>query len=131
MAPLYAWAQHLRNTRMAITGPFSNDTYPLYGPDESNYVQVVGRQGTHGSFSPIPDCPGFRRAIDAGHYRDVITVTAGDVRDPTATGSRQNMWVSQDPAATLIFRRAVYGYLFKKTVFSAFRLSGPLNPESC
>jgi hypothetical protein len=131
MAPLYAWAQHVRNTRMAITGPFSNDTYPLYGPDESNYVQVVGRQGTHGSFSPIPDCPGFHRAINAGHYRNVITVTAGDVRDPTATGSRQTMWVSQDPAATLIFRRAVYGYLFKKTVFSVFRLSGSLNPESC
>ena len=81
MAPLYAWAKHVEDTRMAVTGPFSNDSYPLYGQDDSNYVQIVGKSGPSGSFAPIASCGEFRRVIDAGHYADVITITAGGVRD--------------------------------------------------
>jgi hypothetical protein len=131
MAPLYAWAKHVQDTRMAITGPFSNDSYPLYGQDDSNYVQVVGKLGPSGSFLPILSCGEFRRVINSGRYADVITVTGGDPRDPTAVGSQQTMWISQDPAAKLIFRRTTYGFLFKETVFSVFHLDGPLDPDSC
>ena len=71
--------------------------------------------------------------IDAGHYADVITVTAGGVRDAAAVGSQQTMWISQDPTAKLIFRRAAYGSspLSRETVFSVFHLDGPLDPGSC
>jgi hypothetical protein len=131
MAPLYAWAQHVHDTRMAITGPFSNDSYPLYGQNDSNYVQVVGKLGPKGSFSPILNCGEFRRVINAGHYADVITVTGGDLQDPTAAGSQQTMWIVQDPTAKLIFRRTTYGYVFKKSVLSVFHLGGPLGPRSC
>jgi len=131
MAPLYAWAQHVRDTRMAITGSFSNDSYPLDGPDGSNYVQVVGKLGPRGSFSPIVNCAEFRRVINAGHYADVVTITNGDVRDPAATGSAQTQWTGLDPLAKLVFRRATFGYVFKETVFSVFHLDGPLDPASC
>ena len=133
MAPLYAWAKHVEDTRMAVTGPFSNDSYPLYGQDDSNYVQIVGKSGPSGSFAPIASCGEFRRVIDAGHYADVITITAGSVRDAAALGSQQTMWISQDPTAKLIFRRAAYGSspLSRETVFSVFHLDGPLDPGSC
>jgi hypothetical protein len=131
LAPLYAWAQHVRDTRMAITGLFSNDSYPLDGPDDSNYVQVVGRSGPHGAFSPILDCGEFRRVIDTGRYADVITITAGAVRNATAIGSKETLWTSQDPSARLIFRRTVYGYVTKITVISVFHLDGRLDPGSC
>jgi hypothetical protein len=131
LAPLYAWAQHVRDTRMAITGLFSNDSYPLDGPDDSNYVQVVGRLGPHGSFSPILNCGEFRRAINAGRYDDVITITGGDVRDASATGSKETLWTSEDPSAKLIFRRTISGYVFKETVLSVFHLDGRLDPGSC
>jgi hypothetical protein len=131
MAPLYAWAKHVQDTRMAVTGLFSNDSYPLYGQDESNYVQVVGKLGPSGSFSPILSCGEFRRVINAGRSADVITITGGDPRDPAAIGSQQTMWISQDPAAKLIFRRTTYNDPFKETVFSVFHLDGPLDPDSC
>ncbi len=133
MAPLYAWATHIEDTRMAITGPFSNDSYPLYGQDDSNYVQIVGKSSQSGSFTPILSCREFRRAINAGHYADVITIIAGNVRDATAIGSQQTMWISQDPTAKLIFRRTTHSYslLSRETVFSVFHLDGPLDPASC
>ena len=133
MAPLYAWAKHVEDTRMAVTGPFSNDSYPLYGQDDSNYVQIVGKSGPSGSFAPVASCGEFRRVIDAGHYADVITITAGSVRDAAAPGSQQTMWISQDPTAKLIFRRAAQGSspLSRETVFSVFHLDGPLDPGSC
>ena len=59
MAPLYTWAQGVQNARIALTGPFSNDSYPLYGRDDSNYVQVIGKIGPGGSFTPITNCPEF------------------------------------------------------------------------
>jgi hypothetical protein len=131
MAPLYAWARHVHDTRMAITGLFSNDTYPLDGQNDSNYVQVVGKLGPRGSFSPIVNCGEFRQVIDAGHYADVITITGGALTDASAIGSSQTRWISQDPDAKLIFRRTTHGYVFKETVFSVFRLDGPLEPGSC
>jgi hypothetical protein len=131
MAPLYAWARQVHDTRMAITGLFSNDTYPLDGQDDSNYVQLVGKVGPRGSFLPIVNCAEFRRVVNDGHYADVITVTGGSVQDSTATGAQQTMWMSDDPAAKLIFRRTAYGGLFKEVVFSVFHLNGRLDPRSC
>ena len=131
MAPLYAWAQHVQDTRMAVSGLFSNDSYPLSGQNDSNYVQVVGKLGPSGSFSPILSCGEFRRVINAGRYADVITITGGDPQDPAAIGSQQTTWISQDPAAKLIFRGSTYGSLLKEIVFSVFHLVGPLDPGSC
>jgi len=128
---LYAWAQHIHDTRIAITGPASNDSYPLDGRDDSNYVQVVGKLGPHGSFSPIVDCREFRRVINAGHYGDVIAITAGNIRDSAAAVSQPTEWIGQDPAARLIFRRTSYGLFPQKIVYSIFHLDGRLHPAKC
>jgi hypothetical protein len=131
LAPLYAWAQHVENTRMAITGQFSNDTYPLDGRDGSNYVQVIGSTQPGGGFSPIVSCTGFRRAVNAGRYRDVITITAGDLGDVHATGSQETRWTSLDLEAKLIRRWTIPSDLFNEMVLSVFRIDGQLDPASC
>jgi hypothetical protein len=131
MAPLYAWARHVYNARLAITGPLTNDSYPLYGQDDSNYVQLLGKVGPRGSFLPILNCAEFRRTINAGHYSDVLTVAGGKVSTSTTTGWAQTVWTSTDPKAKLIFRRITYGGFFGETVFSVFRLGGPLDPGRC
>ncbi len=131
LAPLYAWAQHVRNARLAITGQFSNDTYPLDGPDASNYVQLVGESQPRGGFAPIAGCSEFRRVVDAGRYTDVITIVAGDPRDPHADGSQEARWVGRDPAATLVDRWTIHHYVFNELVVSVFRLDGRLDPGSC
>ncbi len=131
LGPLYVWAQHVHNARMAITGEFSNDTYPLYGSDNSNYVQVLGQTGPNGAFSPIPNCRRFRQAVNTGRYREVVTVAAGDVSDLHAIGSRETQWMDQDPNAELIFRQTTHGYAFQKLVLSVFQIDGRLDGNSC
>jgi hypothetical protein len=131
LASLYAWAQHVEHSRIAITGYFSNDTYPLDGPNESNYVQVLGASQPRGEFSPITSCPEFRRVVDTGHYRDLVTITNGDVNDAHAGGSRETRWTSQDPKARLIRRWVVRDYVFKEMVLSVFRIDGELDPTTC
>ncbi|MGD0312245.1 MAG: hypothetical protein ABSC90_07270, partial [Acidimicrobiales bacterium] len=131
MAPLYAWAQHVHDTRMAITGPFTNDSYPLYGRDDSNYVQIVGEPGPHGAFSPVTACEEFWKVIKAGQYNDIVTVTGSNGRTTPVIGSQALMWVDDDPKAKLIFRRTTYGYLLKETIFSVFHLNGTNNAATC
>ncbi len=131
MAPVYAWAQGIHNTRIAITGPLTNDSYPLFGKDDSNYVQVVGNQGPGGSFSPILTCTGFLKAIDGGHYADVVTVSTGADTHASDVLSQPTEWIARDPRGKLIFRKALNGFLFKDLVFSVFRITGRLDPSTC
>ncbi len=131
MAPLYAWAQGVQNARIALTGPFSNDSYPLYGRDDSNYVQVIGKVGSGGSFSPITSCVDFRQFVNAGHYTDVAVITATLGRGQPQIGTRESLWTSRNTGAKLIFRGAVLGYVYERTVFSVFRVEGTLDPKTC
>jgi hypothetical protein len=134
LAPLYAWAQGVQNTRIALTGPLTNDSYPLYGKDDSNYVQVIGLRGGRGSFTPVSTCEEFRREVDAGHYNDVVTVSIstsydGDSRFATNELSRETAWVAEDPKSRLIYRRR--DPLLSSFVISVFRLTEPLGLKNC
>jgi hypothetical protein len=127
LATLYAWAQGISNTRMAITGPFSNITYPLYGQNDSNYVQVLGQPGGDASFTPLTTCRAFRSALDAGRYADVVVVQPGSGHgEPTQSGPAR--WTASDPSSHRIFHRSIPDFDLQVSVF---RIRRPLDVNGC
>ena len=119
-------AQHLRNARIAVSGFLTQAEYPLYGRDNSNYVQYIGVRGPHGAFGPVRSCPQWRRIIDAGRYDYVFEFTS-----PSPT----SRWTAGDPSAHLVARdvlQRVPGNVYPSFVgFSLFRIDGHLDPASC
>jgi hypothetical protein len=112
----YRWARTVHHERIAIVGtPLQ---YPLYGNDLSNYVQYVGRRGSHGSFFPITTCRGWRRALSAGRYDYVVTAPNPLIH----TRPIEALWTESDPAATVELRD---GYA------TLFRLGASLDPAGC
>jgi hypothetical protein len=114
-----AWAQDLRDSRVAVggrRGVFYQ--YGFYGPDASNWVQWVGREGPHGAYLPIRSCEAWRRAVDDGDYSYVVTTP--DLIGQTF--SRTGSWTRGDPAAKR---------LISDGPVSVFRLRGRLDPAGC
>ena len=128
LAALYKWAQGVSNTRIAITGPISNITYPLYGQDDSNYVQALGRPGKNGSFAPLTSCREFRSAVDAGRYAAVVVVgqPGSGKGGPTQPGPAG--WTASDPSAHLILHRSIPEF---RTEVSVFKILRPLDVKGC
>lgn len=102
MRPEWAWADRLESARFAVTA--SQLQYPFYGRELTNFVQMVGRTGSHGTFRRSTSCVEWRRLLDQGRY-DYVVVSE---TDPEAA------WTRTDPAAseslragnTTVFRRA-------------------------
>jgi len=118
-------AQHLSNARIAVSGFLTQAQYPLYGRDNSNYVQYIGIRGPNGAFGPVQTCPQWRRIIDAGRYNYVFEFTA-----PSTT----SRWTAGDPSAHLVVRdvqRVPGGASPGSIVFSLFRIDGRLDPAAC
>ncbi len=114
-----AWAQHVRDSRIAVggrRGVFYQ--YGLYGPDASNWVQWIGREGRHGAYLPIRSCEAWRRAINDGGYAYVVTTPDLIGQEFSRTGS----WTRGDPAAEPLVRDGPV---------TVFRLRGRLDPAGC
>ena len=69
--------------------------------------------------------------MNAGRYTDVATITAYPGRGQPQIGSQETVWTSHETEVKLIFRRAVTGYLYERTVFSVFRVEAALDPKTC
>ncbi len=81
LEPVYAWAREQEGLRIALTGTTGSFLqYPLHGPELANEVELIGRHGEHGSFTPITDCAELTRAL-AGHTHAVVTPYL-DIWDP-------------------------------------------------
>ena len=128
LSPLWAWARNIHHARIALVGTFGGFfAYPLLGLDDSNRVEYLARHGPNGSFTPIRTCRAWRTAVDAGHYRYVVTTPARNPWNPSVLGSSpEGAWTSADHSAHLVFRRVAYGQ-----PISVFDLMGPLEPGSC
>jgi hypothetical protein len=128
LSTLWAWARGIHDARIGLVGTFGGFfSYPLFGLDDSNRVQYVAHRGPHGSFAPILTCRAWRTAVDAGHYRYVVTTPARDPWHPHGLqSSPEGAWTRSDPAARLVFRHVAYGQ-----PISVFELSGPLTPDGC
>ena len=110
LGPVYTWAQHVHNARIAVIGTYAYLQYPLYGKDLSNYVQYLGIRGPHGSYSPFHSCTAWRQALNAGHFSYVL-VTTGPVQDTSAVSahpSSETGWTDTDPAAHVVLHRVTY-----------------------
>ncbi len=128
LARTWALFRDVRDARVGVVGTFGGfSTYPLYGLDLSNHVQYIAQRGPHGSFTPITSCPAWRAAVNAGHYRYLVTTPARDPWHPKRLGpSPERGWTSSDPAAHLIYSLEATGQ-----PIALFELSGPLNPRGC
>jgi hypothetical protein len=128
LARVWALFGHVRNSRVGLVGTFGGFfSYPLDGPDDSNRVQYIARRGPHGSFTAIATCPQWRAAVNAGHFRYLVTTPARDPWRPRPLQeSPDGAWTASDPAARLVYSRRATGQ-----VISVFELRGPLDPASC
>jgi len=124
-ANIYNWARETSDARIATVGLFLQ--YPLYGEDLSNTVQYVGRHGAHGAFAPIEDCGEWRRTLNDGRYRYVVTAPAGFPDKLNPGEAPEARWTRSDPAATELTRDVRPG--FGEAIL--FRLNGPLDPPGC
>ena len=71
--PVYAWARGQKDLRLAVTGSTGAFfQFPLRGPGLENDVEVIGRHGPHGSFTPITDCGELAEALRP-HTHAVVT----------------------------------------------------------
>jgi hypothetical protein len=128
LSTLWAWARSIHHARIGLVGTYGGFfAYPLLGSDDSNRVEYVAEHGPHGSFTPIRTCGAWRMAVNAGHYRYLVTTPARNPWRPRALEySPEGDWTSADPAARLLFRQLAYG-----RPISVYGLRGTLNAVAC
>ncbi|MGI8902911.1 MAG: hypothetical protein ACR2IP_04500 [Solirubrobacteraceae bacterium] len=128
LARVWARFREVHGARVGLVGTFGGFfSYPLLGLDDSNHVQYVARRGPHGSFTALATCRQWRRALDAGHYRFLLTTPARDPWRPKALQpSPEDTWTASDPAAHLLYTRRALGQ-----PISMYELRGPLDPAGC
>jgi hypothetical protein len=113
----FAWAQGVSGSRIATT---STRQYPLFGTDLSNHVAYVGIKRPHGGFEEAQNCQQFRRFINEGDY-DYVVATRDRIEPGKPAYPPQVKW-TEGPNAEVVLTQ-------KPTV--VFRITGPLNPNSC
>ena len=70
----YRWAQDIRDSRIGLAGTTAGFLqYGFYGPDLSNEVIYLGKEGPHGAFNAIPTCREFKRAVDDADLDYLVT----------------------------------------------------------
>ena len=126
LAPLWKWARTVQHARIALVGTLGGFfAYPLLGIEDSNDVDYVGHHGPHGSFTPITSCREWRRALNAGHYRYVVTTASRDVWTHALSFSPEGDWTREDPAAWSVLPRAT------DAPIAVYRLRRRLDPDRC
>ncbi len=128
LARVWAMFRSVRHARIGVAGTYGGFfSYPLFGSDVSNTVQYIAHHGAHGSFTPIGSCQAWRTAVNAGHFRYLVTTPSRDFwRPKILSSSPETRWAASDPNARLIYRRHALGQ-----PISVFELRGPLDPASC
>jgi hypothetical protein len=128
LSRVWALFRDIHDSRVGVAGTFGAfATYPLYGTDDSNRVQYIAARGATGSFTPIRSCPAWRAAVNAGHFRYVVTTpNRNPWRRQQLIPAAETGWIDPDPAARLIFRHVAFGQ-----PIDVFKLTGPLNPRRC
>jgi hypothetical protein len=121
LAGAYSWARQVRDERIAIAGSYLQ--YPLYGEDLSNRVQYLGDPGPDGAFEPITSCRDWRRALNDGGYRYVVTAPFNFPWTVSPGEPPEARWTRTDRAATEIASDGSH--------VSIFRVDDRLDPAAC
>ena len=128
LARTWAIFRGIREARVGVIGTFGGFfSYPYFGLDVSNEVRYVATRGAHGSFTTITSCPAWRRAVNTGHFRYLVTTPARDPWRPRPLHlSPEARWTAGDPAAHLMYARQASGQRI-----AVFGIDGQLNPAGC
>jgi hypothetical protein len=86
VAPLAGRLEHVRGSRIAVTGVSEN--YPFYGSDLSNRVDYPARRH-EARFLAYTTCRGWLRALDTGRYDYVVTARESTLDSPAAAWTRR------------------------------------------
>ena len=122
---IYRWAQHIHHARIGIVGLV--EQYPLYGPDDSNYVQYVGVPTPHGGFTSITDCRTWSRVVNQQRLGWLVLAPPAFPITNVALAPQVD-WTRSSPEARLVLsERANVG----RGTVELFHLAGPLNPAAC
>jgi hypothetical protein len=120
----YRWARGVEDARIGLVGTTAGFLgYGFYGTDLSNDVTYLGEEGPHGAFDAIPDCHGFRAAVDAAELDYLVTApflnfieTDRPIRSPEAG------WLRGERAVRPIRRSGPV---------TVWRVRGRLAPGAC
>ncbi len=125
----WAYFRQVHDARVGLVGTFGGFfSYPLYGVDDSNRVAYIAHHGPHGSFTPITTCPEWRTAVNAGHFRYLVTTPARDPWQPKQLqSSPEQEWTATDPAARAVHVRKAPG----RPPVTVWELRGQLSPGRC
>jgi hypothetical protein len=124
MPTIYRWARSQHDQRIALIG--MDLQYPLYGRDDSNYVQYVGKRGPHGAYTPYTSCVAWRNAIDKGRYDYVVVTPTGFGLVAKTSVPRELEWTQHDPHSSVVLRDGPPG-----ASAVLLHLSGRLDPKGC
>jgi len=124
MSSAYLWARDVRDARIGIVGTTAGFyQYGLYGTDLSNHVAYVGEEGPHAAFNPIPDCAGFREAVDAADLDYLITSPFLNFIDQAApVPSPEAGWLRGSPGVEAVDSEGLV---------TVWRVRGSLDPSGC
>jgi len=128
LAPVWAFFRTVHDARVGLVGTYGGFfAYPLYGLDDSNHVQYIAAHHAHGSFTPITSCEQWRAAVDAGHFRYLVTTPGRDPwRPKTLSPSPEGSWTGSGPAAEKVLTVRA-----ERQQITVYRLRGPLDPAGC
>jgi hypothetical protein len=102
---IFAWARSVHHARIALVGTVAQ--YPLLGPDESNFVQFLGRSAAHGGYGPFDSAAQWRSALRTGRYGWVVVAPTSF---PFSTqAAPQLAWTRSIPGARAVISDHIPG----------------------
>jgi hypothetical protein len=128
LSGVWAYFRAIHHARVAVAGTYGEFfTYPLFGIDDSNRVEYIGRHGPRGSFTPYATCAAWRAALNGGHFRYLLATPERDFWRPAQLRpAPERTWTVGAPETHLLFERHVSGQ-----PVDLFELSGALDPGRC
>jgi hypothetical protein len=120
----YRWARDVHGARIGLAGTTAGFLqYGFFGADLSNRVRYLGVKGPHGAFNAIPDCSGFRAAVDAAHLDYLVTAPFLDFIHPgRPIASPEAGWLRGEAAVAPLVRSGPV---------AVWRVRGRLDPGAC
>ncbi|HEX6603023.1 MAG TPA: hypothetical protein VF030_10315, partial [Solirubrobacterales bacterium] len=120
----YRWARDQEDARIGLAGTTAGFAgYGFYGTDLTNRVRYLGEEGPHGAFNAIPNCAGFRAAVNEADLDYLVTAPFLNFLHPGDP-------ISSPEARWLRGERAVRPVLRSGPV-TVWRVSGELDPAGC
>ncbi len=120
----YLWARDVEDSRIGLAGTTAGFyQYGFYGTDLSNRVLYLGEKGPHAAFNPIPDCRGFRTAVDNADLDYLVTspfLNFADASEPVT--SPEAGWLRGSPGVEPIETSGTV---------TVWGVRGGLDPDGC